>query len=831
MVFNRSDALSYGGAISGAGTIAQIGSGITTLGGDSSTFSGSTSVTNGTLEVNGALGNASSTMTVSNGGALKGNGTIGGNVAISDGILAPGNSPGTLTIGGDLSLTAASVLNYEFGQAGVVGGPLNDLTVVGGNLTLAGTLNVSTSAGGSFGPGLYRVISYGGTLTDNGLVLGTQPAGSMDLVQTAVAGQVNLINRAGLTLNFWDGATTPRNNGVVDGGTGVWQSSAGNDNWTNITGIINAPYADGTVAIFAGSPGTVTVDNSLGAVVSGGMQFATNGYVLQGQPITLAAGSNTLRVGDGTAPGAGYVATIATALTGLGGIDKTDLGTLILSGDNSYTGGTTISAGALQLGNGGTTGSILGDVTDNGTLAFDRSDDITYGTVISGTGAVTKLGSNTLTLTAASTYTGATTVAAGTLRAGAANMFDAASAHTVAPGATLDTAGFAQSVAGLTNSGTVNVAGATAGNTLTVSGAYVGNAGTLTLGTALAGNTSVSDQLVLNGPAASASGNTTLRITNLGGLGALTTGDGIQLVDAINGATSTAQTSKNAFSLSGGHVDAGAFEYRLYAADAQGAGENWYLRSTTTQAVQPPSPPSVPPSAPPPSQPTVQVPTYRVEVPLLAALPAQLRRADLAMLGNLQRRIGDEAPAGSTDAVDASEHRTWARVVYADVGATQPGIAQARADGSVSGLQVGTDLWVNDAWHAGVYLGYLNGSSDVTGNARGEIAPVGSDRLRAHYLGAYATWMDMSGWYVDGVLQGVSQRYDVRPNITRAVSGKGDGFMASVEAGKAYALVDRWSVEPQVQVAYQHNSIDDLMLSGARVQQEAASGWIARLGV
>ncbi len=288
-------------------------------------------------------------MTVSNGGSLGGIGTFGGNVSISDGVLAPGNSAGTLTINGNLSLAPASVLNYEFGQAGVVGGPLNDLTVVGGNLTLDGTLNVSASAGGTFGPGLYRLISYGGTLTDNGLDLGTQPAGSVNSVQTAVAGQVNLINTAGLAMDFWDGGVAPRNNGRIDGGHGVWQASAGNDNWADSTGAVNGTYASGTFAVFAGTPGTVTVDNSLGAVVSGGMQFATSGYVLQGQPITLATGSNVLRVGDGTAPGAGYVATIAAELAGSGGIDKTDLGTLVLAGTNSYTGGTTISGGTLEI--------------------------------------------------------------------------------------------------------------------------------------------------------------------------------------------------------------------------------------------------------------------------------------------------------------------------------------------------------------------------------------------------------------------------------------------------------------------------------------------------
>jgi outer membrane autotransporter protein len=170
-------------------------------------------------------------------------------------------------------------------------------------------------------------------------------------------------------------------------------------------------------------------------------------------------------------------------------------------------------------------------------------------------------------------------------------------------------------------------------------------------------------------------------------------------------------------------------------------------------------------------------------------------------------------------------------VVYADLGLEQPGVAQARSDGHVSGLQAGTDLWVNPDWHAGVYVGYLDGSADVSGNARGLTARVGSNDLRSRFLGAYATWMDASGWYVDSVLQGASQRYDVKPDINPRVSGKASSFTASVEAGKAFALNERWSIEPQAQLAYQHSSFDDLFLGGARVKQDAYGGWIGRLGV
>ena len=90
----------------------------------------------------------------------------------------------------------------------------------------------------------------------------------------------------------------------------------------------------------------------------------------------------------------------------------------MLTGDNTYAGGTTIASGILQLGDGGTTGSIVGNVADSGTLAFDRSDTMTFAGVISGSGAVSQIGSGTTILTADNPYTGGTNVSAGTLAVG-----------------------------------------------------------------------------------------------------------------------------------------------------------------------------------------------------------------------------------------------------------------------------------------------------------------------------------------------------------------------------------------------------------------------------
>ena len=70
----------------------------------------------------------------------------------------------------------------------------------------------------------------------------------------------------------------------------------------------------------------------------------------------------------------------------------------------------------LQIGNGGTSGSITGNVLDNASLAFSRSDTLTFGGAISGSGSLTQSGTGTLILTGSNTYTGGTTISGGTLQ-------------------------------------------------------------------------------------------------------------------------------------------------------------------------------------------------------------------------------------------------------------------------------------------------------------------------------------------------------------------------------------------------------------------------------
>uniref|UniRef100_UPI0025FEA18F autotransporter-associated beta strand repeat-containing protein n=1 Tax=Limnohabitans sp. Rim8 TaxID=1100718 RepID=UPI0025FEA18F len=173
--------------------------------------------------------------------------------------------------------------------------------------------------------------------------------------------------------------------------------------------------------------------------------------------------------------------TLSGVISGAGSLTMAGNGTVTLSGANTYTGGTTISAGTLQLGAGGATGSIEGNVTNNATLAFNRSDNLTYANVISGTGSVTKMAANTLTFTGTNTYSGGTSISTGTLKTGSATALGTG-AISVSNGAALDLNGMTMTSTGvLTLNGTGISSGGALTNSSSTAGTYAGN---ITLGMA-----------------------------------------------------------------------------------------------------------------------------------------------------------------------------------------------------------------------------------------------------------------------------------------------------------------------------------------------------------
>ena len=205
---------------------------------------------------------------------------------------------------------------------------------------------------------------------------------------------------------FWVG------NDAVRGGDGTWSQSGGTSWATTDADVAGTTWDSTKTATFGGTvdPSLVTVSGTVNAAA--GISFASTGYTLSSGTVNLTGAdmnTNLVGVSSGTA-------TIASAITGTTGMTVAGGGTLVIAGADSHTGGTTIAGAILQVGDGATAGSITGSITDNGTLAFNRTDDVTFSGDISGSGAVTKLGTNTLTLGGNNTYAGPTNVSSGALR-------------------------------------------------------------------------------------------------------------------------------------------------------------------------------------------------------------------------------------------------------------------------------------------------------------------------------------------------------------------------------------------------------------------------------
>ncbi|WP_052129416.1 autotransporter-associated beta strand repeat-containing protein [Sphingomonas sp. 35-24ZXX] len=517
---------SFDGIISGSGTFAKAGTGTLTLGGSNTTaanFTGTVTVNAGSLVLNGQLGDVvanSANLIVANGATLSGSGTFLGNLSLgAGGIFAPGNSPGTLAIGGNLLLDAASLLNFELAQAGVVGGGINDLITVGGNLTLDGTVNITALPG--FGEGIYRLINYTGTLTDNGLLFGERPGGFTTSLVSDVAGQISVRFTQGVpTVLYWDGTDLGSSTAVNgNGGSGIWNSA--NGNWTSAPGFSSNFAWGGQTGVFSGAAGgTVQVS---GTQAFQELRFETAGYNLtpaDGTARLATTGGFSIIDVSSTAGSAG----LNLAITGTGGLTKTGAGTLTLGGANSYTGLTSIAAGTLALGSGGAiaggvdnsatftnAGTVSGQVTNRASLT---STGVLGGGLVNASGAVASLAGQ---VNGAVSNSGAITLTGTTTGIGALTQTNGS----------LDLAGFNTTIGSLSGSGSVALGngtlttGADNGST-TFAGVISGNGGLTKSGTGtftLTGNNSYFGQTT------NASG--TLVLANGGAISGMVQNDGV----------------------------------------------------------------------------------------------------------------------------------------------------------------------------------------------------------------------------------------------------------------------------------------------------------------
>ena len=429
------------------------------------------------------------------GSGLLGNGTYSGDIVMNSfngtnaslifsnsaaqtlsGDLVIGN--GSLTINGTGFVSSnRSFVGHEVGNSGTVsvssGTWTNNILRIGNNgtasVTISGTGNV-TSSDGSVGQlvsgnGMVNVI--GGTWTDNGtLIIGNSGTGSL-----TISGTGNVTSSNGMVGRY------ASSNGTVNviGGT-----------WTN-SGNLTIGSNNGTASVTINGTGTVIVGGTLSRGANGAINLESGGTLQIGTGSTTGTLATNLTNNGTVIFNRSNDSTLSSNISGTGALTKNGSGNLTLSGANTYTGQTTINAGTIQIGSGGTSGSLStgSAIINNGTLVFNRSNTVTQGTDfadgISGTGNVVQSGSGLLILSGNNTYTGTTTLTSGTLQVGS--------------GGSLGGGNYAENI---TNTGTI-ILGSNSNQTLSGvisgSGAITKNGtGTLTL----AGSNTHSGNITIN---------------------------------------------------------------------------------------------------------------------------------------------------------------------------------------------------------------------------------------------------------------------------------------------------------------------------------------------
>ncbi len=409
-----------------------------------------------------SLGAVTRTVTIGANGTYAFNGVVSGSSGTGLTVAASGGATGSLVLGGANTYTGATTINSGTLKLGASGSISSDSALVisdGGRFDSSATTFSIGTAGLTIGVGASTsgFLNAGNITLSNGLTLsmGTlTPAASYNLWDfSSKSGNFGTVSLAGnfsgslirvddlwsgtmggysFSLNETSGLFTVVEaagpsywtaNGASLGGTGTWNTVGSNWSSDNTT-ISGAAWNSANTAVFAGTAGTVTVD---GVSANAGLTFSTSGYLLSSGTLTLGAASD---VANAITTESGVSATISSVLAGSNGMTKAGSGTLILSGLNTYTGGTNVNAGTLE----GSTTSLQGNIVNNAAVVFNQTTNGTYSGIMSGLGSLTKNGSGTLTLSGANTYSGVTTINAGTLALGANNVIGDSSAVTIAGG-------------------------------------------------------------------------------------------------------------------------------------------------------------------------------------------------------------------------------------------------------------------------------------------------------------------------------------------------------------------------------------------------------------
>jgi autotransporter-associated beta strand protein len=410
---------------------------------------------------------------------------------------------------------------------------------VGGEVTFSDTSTAASSAIANTG-GFLQFEGSSNAGTSN---IATDSVGYTSFLGSASASSATLVTNGGGLTQFRDSASAGTSNLV-----------------TNANGTTQVmDLASGGAAAVVTNPGGVfdisglTISGTTAGSIAGG-----GNYNLGSKNLTTGL-DNADTLVDGVIYGAG------------GSLTKVGTGTLTLTGKNEYTGATTVSSGVLQIGSGGATGSVAGDIVDNSALVFNRSDNVVYSGLISGAGTVTQAGCGSLALAGVNTYTGGTHINNGTVVINNdANLGDSSGLLSFA-GGTLRTNAGTSSVRNVTlnsSGGTINTNGFNA----TFAGVISGPGGLVKTGPGM---------LTLNGSNAFSGGTLlTAGILAVGHSRALGSGDLVNrggIIQATNGPLSIrvggnfTQTA-GTLALNIGGNRAGQFDQLLVAGSAKLGG-------------------------------------------------------------------------------------------------------------------------------------------------------------------------------------------------------------------------------------------------------------------